>query len=61
MKLDPATEDRATLTQAAELLLKFPTQYYTCHCTGLAQYQFLKDLMGDQLQYLAAGQTILVP
>ena len=33
------------------------TTFYTCHCTGLPQYAFLKARM-DRLHYLACGQTI---
>ena len=34
--------------------------YYTCHCTGRAAYEFMKEKMGDQLHYLAAGDEILL-
>ena len=30
-------------------LLKHPTRYYTCRCTGLAAYQVLKKTMGDAI------------
>ncbi len=46
------------LNHAAETLLKYDTVYYTCHCTGEAQYRYLKDKMGDKLHYLASGQKI---
>ena len=55
MKLDPAGED---LQQAARQLLTFPARYYTCHCTGLAQYAALKVLRGDRLEYLSAGAVV---
>lgn len=51
-------EDMSVLRQAAEKLLQYDTVYYTGHCTGLKQYAFLKDLMGDRLHYISAG-TIL--
>lgn len=46
------------LHQLAADLCAFPTQFYTCHCTGVAPFQRLHDLMGDQVQYLAGGQSI---
>lgn len=55
---DPAGEGRQLLEQTAEILMQFPTRYWTCHCTGKKQYQFLKQKMGDQLGYLATGQTL---
>ena len=56
MKVPP--EDTAYLNAAANDLLSFPAQYFTCHCTGLDQYRYLKQRMGDRLDYIAAGQSI---
>ena len=52
------TEDEALLRDAAEKLLQYDTVYYTGHCTGLTQYDYLKTIMGGRLHYIAAG-TIL--
>ena len=41
----------------AEQLDRFDTEYYTCHCTGVAQYDFMQPLT-KRLHYLSAGQTI---
>lgn len=46
------------LTEAAENLSSYPTTYYTCHCTGLEQYRFMKQLMGDRLHYIASGDIV---
>lgn len=51
-------DDTAYLDAAADDLRRFPVRYITCHCTGLDQYRYLKDRMGNQLEYIAAGQTI---
>lgn len=56
MTVEP--EDYGQLDQAARTLLRYPVDYYTCHCTGLPQYRYLKGKMGDRLHYLAAGKTI---
>ncbi len=59
MKLDPAvSHDADVLQNAAEALLCHNTTYYTCHCTGVEQFSFLKEIMGEQLHYLAAGDVI---
>ena len=55
MKLDPAGSGAAVLETAAQQMLQYPTCYYTGHCTGEAQFQFLKDRMGDRLQNLSTG------
>lgn len=59
MKLDPEVrKDAAVLDGAAEALLQFHTRYYTGHCTGLAQYEYLRQRMGDRLEYLSTGQSM---
>lgn len=58
VKLDPETDGRQELEKAAEILKKNKTDYYTCHCTGTAQFKFLKTLMGDKLGYLPCGEVI---
>ena len=46
------------IEQVAQELLGYPTRYLTCHCTGQAQYQRLKQLMGERLEYVAAGDVV---
>ena len=58
MKLDPATADSKRLEEAAKILAGYHCQYYTCHCTGQAQFAFLQKYLGSQLHYAAAGQII---
>ena len=45
------------LTALGEALATHGTDYYTCHCTGEAQFTFLRERM-PRLRYLAGGQTI---
>lgn len=47
------------LASYARYLDIFPTDYYTCHCTGREQYTFMKAHM-KRLFYLSTGQTIIV-
>lgn len=47
--------DSPMVTQAARTLLSYPTKYYTGHCTGQAQYETMKTIMGDRLHYLSTG------
>ena len=54
--LDDAGKNR--LTEAAEILCSYPTVYYTGHCTGVEQYQFMKQLMGERLRYIATGSRV---
>ncbi len=57
MKLTPET-DGQRLTAAAEELLQYPTTYYTGHCTGAAAYDFMKPMMGTQLNSVTTGAII---
>ena len=50
--------DEAMLEDAARKLLSFDTIYYTGHCTGQTQYDFLKTIMGDSLHYLSTGTVL---
>ena len=49
----------ATLADAARALDAIPTKYFTCHCTGTAQYEFMKSYMKD-LHYLSCGESITI-
>ena len=52
------TEDEKVLKAAAERLLEYDTVYYTGHCTGQKQYDYLKSVMGEKLHYIAAGTML---
>lgn len=44
--------------QLGQRLKQTGIKFYTCHCTGLEAYNILKSILGDQIQYIAAGDTI---
>ena len=58
MKLDPAREDAAVLDQAARVLLNSPARFFTGHCTGAAQFDFLQGRMGSRLEAISTGSVI---
>lgn len=47
------------LKEYAEYLSDFKTEFYTCHCTGSEQYEFMKQYM-DNLDYLSTGKTLII-
>lgn len=47
------------LTALGEALAAQGTEYYTCHCTGMEQYAFLRGRM-PRLRYLAGGETVIL-
>ena len=47
------------LKELAKLLNKTRTQYFTCHCTGVPQFEFMKKHM-DDLTYVSAGSSFFI-
>lgn len=45
------------LDTAADILNGYNTSYYTCHCTGLEQYDYLKQKMHN-VEYISCGDVI---
>ncbi len=47
------------LAEYAEMLDSSGTTFYTCHCSGMAQYLFMKERM-SRLNYLYCGESIFI-
>ena len=47
------------LGKVADQLQAHETVFYTCHCTGIEQFTFMRSRM-DRLHYLSCGQTITI-
>lgn len=45
-----------TLAEYAKELASCPTELFTCHCTGVEQYEFMKPYMKN-LNYIKTGMT----
>ena len=52
------SEDPSLINEIGRYLKSKDTCYYTCHCTGLAPYNQLKDILEERLQYLSTGTCI---
>lgn len=48
-----------TLKGYAQYLNGFATEFYTCHCTGTEQFQFMKEQM-KRLHYLSTGESVKI-
>lgn len=57
---DGGSEPGETIDAIAEYFLSLPTEYWTCHCTGMTAFQMLRERLGDKIHYAAAGTTIEV-
>ena len=51
-------KDEEELEREAALLAASGTVFYTCHCTGKNQFDWLKERLGDRLHYLAGGMSV---
>ena len=60
MKLDPLSGGKAALDAVTQELANANTVFYTCHCTGVSQYKYLKRQLQDRLFYISAGQEIAI-
>ena len=58
-KIPLASSGKQRLSSAAEYLNGFATEYITCHCTGVEQFEYLATQM-PRLRYLSAGDTLLL-
>lgn len=52
------TPDSPMVLDAAKTLLKYPTTYYTGHCTGAEQFEAMKKIMADRLHNLSTGTVV---
>ena len=57
-KKDYTDEECDEIRAIARELTTYPTRFYTCHCTGLAAYDMLKEIMGEQLFYVHCGEEV---
>ena len=48
-----------TLAEYARILARHNTDYYTCHCTGSAQYEYMRTYL-PRLAYLSGGDEISI-
>ena len=58
MGLDTQGEGKAELDHAAEALAQHDCTYFTCHCTGKKQFDYLKEKLGERLHYFAGGMSV---
>ena len=56
-RLTTEGEGAAILDKSAAILNEYGATYYTCHCTGTEQYDYLKAQM-PKLNYIATGDVI---
>ena len=53
-------EEVLEIKEIARELTAYPTRFVTCHCTGMPAFDMMKEIMGDQLEYVHSGEEIVV-
>ena len=51
-------EELREIIDISNELKKYPTRFFTCHCTGEPAYKIMKLTMGEQLQYVHSGEEV---
>ena len=51
-------EELREIIDISKELKKYPTQFFTCHCTGMPAYRIMKLTMGEKLQYVHTGEEV---
>ena len=52
-------EEVFEIKEIARELTAYPTKFVTCHCTGMPAFDMMKEIMGDQLEYVHSGEEIV--
>lgn len=50
--------EKEKLIDLGKKLSKYNTKYFTCHCTGTSQFEILKPIMKEKLEYIGTGDVI---
>jgi len=53
-------ENPDVVSKIGEYLLETGSMCFTCHCTGDAPYNQLKDILGEKIGYLSSGTRIMI-
>lgn len=57
-KTEYTEKEKQNIRDTAHELKQYHTVFYTCHCTGIPAYEEMKEIMGEQLQYVHCGDEI---
>jgi 7,8-dihydropterin-6-yl-methyl-4-(beta-D-ribofuranosyl)aminobenzene 5'-phosphate synthase len=59
MKKTPYREEEIReIEETGNELKKYPTRFYTCHCTGVEAFDIMKRIMAERLSYVHSGEEI---
>lgn len=50
--------EKQQLIDLGKKLFSYNTKFFTCHCTGTSQFEILKPIMKEKLEYIGTGDSI---
>lgn len=50
--------EKQQLIDLGKKLSSYNTKFFTCHCTGTSQFEILKPIMKEKLEYIGTGDSI---
>ena len=59
-KTDYSDSEINEIKTIAKELRNFPTGFVTCHCTGTTAFDVMKDIMGNNLEYVHSGDEVVL-
>ena len=61
MKKTPYREEQLEeIRSIADELKKYPTKFFTCHCTGETAFDEMKKILGEKLVYVHSGDEVIL-
>ncbi len=54
------SEADSLIDQVCDYLSNCKSKFYTCHCTGICVYEKMKQRLNDKIDYIAAGDELLL-
>lgn len=55
-----SNEAVADIISTGNELNQYGTKFYTCHCTGDEPFLYLKNIMGDHIEYISTGDEVII-
>ena len=59
-KTDYSVSEINEIKAIATELKNCPTRFVTCHCTGTTAFDVMKNIMGDNLEYVHSGEEVFL-
>lgn len=59
-KIEMDVSGKKRLQNSAQFLMASEADFYTCHCTGEKQAEYMQEIMGEKLRIISVGDELTV-